>query len=144
MYEENAAKEELKRVDHLIYVTLKYTRTCVVIKNIIERLIIAFEAEFVQGLEYALKKKKIKAIPESNRLKAELLSKTCHKRGIKKYFELYYLLVQNGFLSEVDIIINPHPSIPAPILGDREEVEKQGITSGYRLQFPLFFRIHRD
>ena len=92
MFEENPAKEELKRVDHLIYVTLKYTRTCDVIKNTIERLINAFEAVFDQGMEYAQKKKKIKVIPDSNRLKAELLYKVCNKRGIKKYFGLYFLL----------------------------------------------------
>ena len=92
MFEDNPAKEELKRVDHQIYVTLKYTRTCDVIKNTIERLINAFEAIFEVGLEYAVKKKKIKMIPDSNRLKAEVLYKVCRKRGIKKYFELYTLL----------------------------------------------------
>jgi len=92
MFEENPAKEELKRVDHLIYVTLKYTRTCDVIKNTIERLINAFEAVFDQGLEYAKKKRKTKVIPDSNRLKGELLYKVCNKRGVKKYFELYLLL----------------------------------------------------
>ena len=33
------AEKELKRVDHLIYVSLKYTRTVDVFKNIIKRLI---------------------------------------------------------------------------------------------------------
>jgi hypothetical protein len=33
------AKEELKRVDHLIYVSLKYTRTVDVLRNVINRLI---------------------------------------------------------------------------------------------------------
>ncbi len=37
------ANEELKRADHLIYVSLKYTRTVDVIKNIIERLINAYD-----------------------------------------------------------------------------------------------------
>ena len=99
MFEENPAKEELKRVDHLIYVTLKYTRTCDVIKNTVERLINAFEAIFEVGLEYAKKKKKIKVIPDSNRMKAEVLYKVCNKRGIKKYFELYELL-RNLYVAE--------------------------------------------
>jgi hypothetical protein len=91
MFEENRAKEELKRVDHLIYVTLKYTRTCDVIKSVIERLINAFEEAFDQCLEYAKEKKKLKVIPDSNRMRAEMLQKVCNKRGIKKYFGLYYL-----------------------------------------------------
>ncbi len=35
---EDSALQELKRADHLIYVTLKYTRTVDVIKNTIKRL----------------------------------------------------------------------------------------------------------
>lgn len=35
------AYEEIKRADHLVYVSLKYTRTADVIKNIINRLILA-------------------------------------------------------------------------------------------------------
>ncbi len=38
------AQEELKRVDHLVYVTLKYTRTVDVLINIIKRMIDAYEA----------------------------------------------------------------------------------------------------
>ena len=37
------ADEELKRADHMIYVTLKYTRTADVIHNILKRLINAFD-----------------------------------------------------------------------------------------------------
>ncbi len=37
------AYEELKRVDHLIYVSLKYTRTVDVLKNVLARLITCFD-----------------------------------------------------------------------------------------------------
>ncbi len=37
------AKEELKRIDHLIYVTLKYTRTVDVLKSVVERMINSYE-----------------------------------------------------------------------------------------------------
>ena len=37
------AFEELKRVDHLIYVSLKYTRTTDVLKNVIDRMITTAE-----------------------------------------------------------------------------------------------------
>ena len=33
------AKEELKRIDHLIYVTLKYTRTVDVLLSVVERMV---------------------------------------------------------------------------------------------------------
>ena len=37
------AKEEIKRADHLIYISLKYTKTVDVIKITIQRLINAFD-----------------------------------------------------------------------------------------------------
>jgi len=58
------ANEELKRVDHLFYVSLKYTKTVDVIKSIIERLINAFEFSIDSLFLYMQKKKKIKDIPK--------------------------------------------------------------------------------
>lgn len=49
---ENSAEEEIKRADHLIYVTLKYTRTIDVIKNIIKRLITAYDYAMQELLQY--------------------------------------------------------------------------------------------
>ncbi len=57
------AKEELKRVDHLFYVSLKYTKTVDVIKSIIVRLINVFEFSIDSLLLYMQNKKKIKEIP---------------------------------------------------------------------------------
>ena len=60
-FEENA-EEELKRADHLIYVTLKYTKTVDVIKNTIKRLINSMDFAVKEGLEY-LKVKNISDVP---------------------------------------------------------------------------------
>lgn len=49
---ENSAEEEIKRADHLIYVTLKYTRTIDVIKNIIKRLITAYDYAMQELLKH--------------------------------------------------------------------------------------------
>lgn len=57
------SKEELKRVDHLFYVSLKYTKTVDVIKSIIVRLINVFEFSIDSLLLYMQNKKKIKSIP---------------------------------------------------------------------------------
>jgi hypothetical protein len=59
------AKEELKRADHLYYVSLKYTKTVDVIKSIIERLINAFDFAIDALFLYLQKKKKVKEIPTS-------------------------------------------------------------------------------
>ncbi|MEK6812942.1 MAG: hypothetical protein AABX86_02390 [Nanoarchaeota archaeon] len=70
---EESAKEELKRADHMIYVTLKYTRTADVIKNTIKRLISAFDFAIIDILKHMKSKKKIKNIPELPKLRADLL-----------------------------------------------------------------------
>ena len=87
------AKEELKRADHLVYVTLKYTRTCDVIKNSIHRLIRAIEFAADEALEHARKKKKIKVVSKIAKIKVESL-KSIYKNKVKEYIELYTLLNQ--------------------------------------------------
>lgn len=67
--------EELKRVDHLFYVSLKYTRTVDVIKNVIHRQIACIEFGFEAILRYAKENKKITEIPSNVGLKYEVLKK---------------------------------------------------------------------
>ena len=67
----NKVKNEIKRVDHLFFVSLKYTRTVDVIKSIIVRMINALGFGIDALLAQAKKNKKIKEIPPSPRLKAE-------------------------------------------------------------------------
>ena len=45
------AKDEIKRADHLIYVSLKYTRTCDIILNIFKRLVAAYDSAILASLE---------------------------------------------------------------------------------------------
>ena len=59
-YLEDRAQDELKRVDHLIYVSLKYTRTCDVMLNAMKRMISAFELGMNDLLYHYQEKKKIK------------------------------------------------------------------------------------
>ena len=87
------AKDELKRVDHLVFVSLKYTRTVDVIRNTVERMISAFEAGVEAVLKYAREKKKIKEIPAMPGLKCELLQKVfSDNKELADYLEFYLLL----------------------------------------------------
>jgi len=70
-----SALEELKRADHSIYVSLKYTRTVDIIKNTIKRLLSAYDISIIQGLEWAKENKKLPTIPPSSRLRAQLIVK---------------------------------------------------------------------
>ena len=53
------SKEELKRADHLLYVTLKYTKNIDVIRNAIRRLINACDYAILDVTEWLKAKKKI-------------------------------------------------------------------------------------
>lgn len=87
------AKEELKRADHLIYVSLKYTRTVDVIKNIIKRLINAFDYGLDALLEYAKRKKKIEQKPVLVTKKCEIIKKLFkEEKELVKLVDFYLLL----------------------------------------------------
>ncbi|MBT3691197.1 hypothetical protein HOG16_03075 [Candidatus Woesearchaeota archaeon] len=84
------AKEELKRSDHLIYVSLKYTRTCDIIMNTILRMIESFDFLNLALLEHLKEKKKIPEIPSSALNRAELLNELDKK--YKSFMKLYMLM----------------------------------------------------
>ena len=85
------ARDEIKRADHLVYVTLKYTRTVDVIKNIIKRLLNAYDYIILEALEYAKETKKIKEIPASSQDRVRLVKKL-YKENIINHIKLYELL----------------------------------------------------
>ena len=84
-FEENA-EEELKRADHLIYVTLKYTKTVDVIKNTIKRLINAMDFAVMESLEYL----KVKNISDVPRMRFEQFLEKIPKS--KEYADFYFML----------------------------------------------------
>jgi len=67
------AQQELKRADHLIFVSLKYTRTVDVIKNIVERLINAYDFGMESLFQLAKSKGRIKILPTAPLARASQL-----------------------------------------------------------------------
>lgn len=86
------AKEELKRVDHLFYVSLKYTRTADMMKHMIERLISTFFFGIESMLKFAKEQKMIDNIPNNPTLDSELLTKTFTDQELIEYMSLYLRL----------------------------------------------------
>jgi hypothetical protein len=66
------ANEELKRADHLIFVSLKYTRTCDMIKHIVDRLINCIDCCLTALLEAEKERGRITEIPSAPIPKANL------------------------------------------------------------------------
>lgn len=86
----DSAREDLKRADHSIYVSLKYTRTVDIIKNTIKRLISACELALLDVCTHLKAKKKIKIIPGIAKLRADILLK--YFPDLNEFIELYNLL----------------------------------------------------
>lgn len=86
------AVEELKRIDHLVFVSLKYTRTADVLKSIIQRMINTFSFGFKALLIYAKEQKLIQNI-----LKTKHLGVMYSKR---------HTLMKKGFMNILIIILN--------------------------------------
>ncbi len=84
-------EEELKRADHLVFVSLKYTRTCDVMKNAIKRMIAAFELAFDEYLEEEKLNKTLEELPTTAKEKMTLMKDLLGSQG-RKYFILYNLL----------------------------------------------------
>ena len=70
------AVQELKRVDHLFWVSLKYTRTVDVIKHVIDRLISCIGYGLEALLKYAKEKKLVSSVPDNAGLRCDLLKNT--------------------------------------------------------------------
>jgi len=65
------AREELKRLEHIIYVSLKYTRTVDVINNALNRMVSTYDFVVDAFLEKAMEDKKLDSVPKSPALKAK-------------------------------------------------------------------------
>jgi len=88
------AKDELKRVDHQIYVSLKYTRTVDVLMNCIGRMIDAYNCLIDALLKYAVEKKirREEFIPTTPLERGELARELFKDSIVQNNMELYFLL----------------------------------------------------
>ena len=75
---EKIIKEKIS-ADHLMYVSMKYTKTCDVMINLIKRWKIMIDYTFDALLEKAKKKKLIKTIPEAPKLRIDLVRTVFNK-----------------------------------------------------------------
>lgn len=142
-YLENAL-EELKRADHLIYVSLKYTRTVDVIRSVIERLINVYTVAFEGLLEKAKEEKKIAEIPLAPKLRCEQLKQLYPDSMLVEYIRFYMLLrklLRLDYSSEREF--RRHVAMIATLDGDQIEVNIDIVTEYYK-RTKEFLRYFRD
>ena len=87
------AFEELKRVDHLIYVSLKYTRTTDVLKNVIDRMITTVECMMNAVGEHAKSTGKTRTLAIQPMMKCKELKRLYpDDKILNEFFDFYILL----------------------------------------------------
>jgi hypothetical protein len=85
--------QEKIRADHLLYVSLKYTKTCDVILNLLLRWRRMIETSINEILKRAKTKKKISVVPESPVGKIEAVKKLFkNDKEFLKVIDLYEML----------------------------------------------------
>ena len=87
------AREELKRLEHIIYVSLKYTRTVDVIRNALNRMVGMFDLLVEAFLEKAKEEGSIDAFPKSPALRARRVAEIYQEdQELQNYLSFYAFL----------------------------------------------------
>ncbi len=131
------AKEELKRVDHQIYVSLKYTRTVDVLMNCMGRMIDAYSCMIDALIKYAVEKKKVREefVPTSPLERLEF-TRTIFpgEEIVKKNMDLYALLskiVKTNPKKEQEF--RRHGALKTVVDGKEVEVNIDTVTEFYAM-----------
>jgi len=85
------AMEELKRIDHLIYVTLKYTRTVDVLISVVERMVNSYEFAIEALVKKGIEEGTIPEMPTNPIAMAQITKTTYDASIITKNLEKYLL-----------------------------------------------------
>ena len=129
-----SAVYELKRVDHLIYVSLKYTRTVDVLKNIIGRLINTYDFLWTAILVQAERDRKIFEVPVAPAAKCKKIKEIYDDERIDDEIKFYLLLRQinkSEYTSHQEF--RRHVTMRATLPnGDIEEINIDNITEHYK------------
>jgi hypothetical protein len=86
------AADELKRVDHQVYVSLKYTRTVDVLLNLIGRMIEGYDKMFEALLVHAANQGRIGEIPTAPLIVGNTIKELFADEIVQRNVDLYFLL----------------------------------------------------
>ena len=95
------AESELKRAEHLVDVSLKYTRTGDVLKSIIKRIVASIDYDVEALLRFAKENKKISEIPTLPRLRIEAVREIYASDPILLDYMAFYNALRRIDKSEV-------------------------------------------
>lgn len=100
MQDEDLAEEELKRIDHLIFVTLKYTRTVDIIKTILEKFLLTLDYKIEKWYRVQFDKGKVRDIPTLPLMRLRTLERLQpHDKKVKDLVD-FYMMIKKIHVSE--------------------------------------------
>jgi hypothetical protein len=126
------AKEELKRIDHLIYVTLKYTRTVDVLISVVERMINCYEFMINALIKKAVADGSLETEPDNPITKAQEIIRLYTSKTIKANIEKYLMFrklrrVAHEKMNE----FRRHVTLTAEVDGKEIKVHIDNITEDF-------------
>jgi len=140
------AREELKRVDHLIYVSLKYTRTIDIFLNAIGRMVDAYEFMFDALLKHAIENKKLTELPKTPIEKGNMIKEIYPEDAqILKAVEVFFLMrkllkAQNPSREQE---YRRHVTMRIVVDGKEEMLDIDSLTEHYHSQMEFFHRVKK-
>jgi hypothetical protein len=140
------ANEELKRVDHLIYVSLKYTRTIDVFLNALGRMIEAYEFMFDAMLKHAVENKKLKEVPKTPIEKGNLVRELyAEDEDVKRNVELFFLMrkLVKAPAHSKEQEYRRHVTMRTNVDGKEEIIDIDTITEHYHTQREFFNKVRK-
>jgi hypothetical protein len=98
--DESKALKELRRIDHLLYVTLKYTRTVDVIRTIISKYLNTLNYRIEDHYVHLFEAGKIKEVPKAPLFRIKNLETLYKKDKIVKDLVDFYMMLRETFTAE--------------------------------------------
>jgi len=128
------AERELKRVDHLIYVSLKYTRTVDVHLSTVQRIIDSYDSAIRSMLKYLEEQGRISSIPKSPGLRARILREQFAEEPVFQDFLVHYGLMREILRAEFDRReeFRRHVTMISKLKSSLVEVTIDSITLDYK------------
>lgn len=126
------AKKEMVRADHLLYVSLKYSRTVDVIKSVVSRLIDAFDAALVAALELEMSGPELKKALAGAKTKCDafLLLHPDKKEEI-----VFYQFLRKLNRAEVEQRLNEfrrHVTLITTVEGEKVQIKIETVEEYYK------------
>ena len=126
--------EEFKRVDHLIFVSLKYTRSVDVIRSCIERLINGYDALMEGLLMKAKDEGKIDKLPVSPGIRCDKVSIFYEDDEVIQDYMDFYMLLRKMYIGKFTRASEFRRGVTMTVIVDKQfmEVNIDIITEYYK------------